>query len=83
MYKFFTAASKLSALTAFHLVGLLNVLKSTFAGAWGTRLRVTRLVRPALPPLRDEQVREMRASHRNPFGVLVTHYPGVRAPGET
>jgi len=29
---------------------------STFAGAWGTRLRVTRLVRPVLPPLRDEQV---------------------------
>ncbi len=37
-------------------VGLLNVPYSTFAGAWGTRLRVTRLARPALPPLRNEQV---------------------------
>ena len=35
---------------------LLNVPYSTFAGAWGTRLRVTRLVRPALAPLRDEKV---------------------------
>ncbi len=33
-----------------------HVPYSTFAGAWGTRLRVTRLVRPALPPLRDEEV---------------------------
>ncbi len=37
-------------------VALLNVPYSTFAGAWGTRLRVTRLVRPALSPLRDERV---------------------------
>ena len=37
-------------------IGLLNVLKSTFAAAWGTRLRVTRLIRPALSPLRDENL---------------------------
>jgi len=39
-----------------HSFGLLNVPYSTFAGAWGTRLRVTRLIRPALPSLRDDQV---------------------------
>ena len=36
--------------------GLLNVPYSTFAGVWGTRLRVARLIRPAFPPLRDDQV---------------------------
>ena len=56
MHKFSTAAAKPSALPAFRSVGLLNVLKSTFAGAWGTRLRVTRLVRPVLSPLRDDLV---------------------------
>ena len=45
MHKFSTAAAKSSALPALRSIGLLNVLKSTFAGAWGTRLRVTRLVR--------------------------------------
>ena len=37
-------------------VGLLSVPYSTLAGVWGTRLRVTRLVSPAFPPLRDDLV---------------------------
>ncbi len=57
MHKFSTAAPKSPALPALHSVGLLNVLKSTFAGA-----SVARLVRPTLPPLRDDLVCEMRAS---------------------
>ncbi len=35
MNKFYTAATKSSALAALRSVGLLNVLKSTFAGASG------------------------------------------------
>ncbi len=60
MHKVFTAATKSSdvlyALTAFHSVGLLNVLKSTFAGA-----SVARLVRSALSSLRDKNLCIIRA----------------------
>ncbi len=57
MYKFSTAAPKSLVLTALRSVGLLNVLKSTFAGA-----SVARLVRPPLSPLRDENLYIIRAS---------------------
>ena len=56
MHNFSTAAPKTAALTALRSVALLNVLKSTFAGAWGTRLRVTRLVRPAFSAPRYENL---------------------------
>jgi hypothetical protein len=56
MHKFSTAATKSSALPALHSIGLLNVLKSTFAGA-----SVVRLVRPALSALRDENLCIIRA----------------------
>ena len=59
MYKFFTAATKSSALTAFHSVGLLNVLKSTFAG-----VSVVRLARSALSSLRDKNLCINRARNR-------------------
>ncbi len=50
MPKFSTAATKSSALPVLRdpqagTPRLLNVPDSTFAGAWGTRLRVTRLVK--------------------------------------
>jgi len=56
MHKFSTAATKSSALPALHSVGLLNVLKSTFAGA-----SVARLVRSALSSLRDKNLCIIRA----------------------
>jgi len=67
MQKFSTAATKSSdvlyapparpAKRVAPSVGLLNVPYSTFAGASDPHKRVPpRLVRPALPPLRDEQV---------------------------
>ncbi len=56
MNKFSTAATKSSALAAFHSVGLLNVLKSTFAGA-----SVVSLVRSAPSSLRDENLCIIRA----------------------
>ncbi len=56
MHKFSTAAPKSPVLPALHSVGLLNVLKSTFAGAF-----VARLVRPVLSPLRDENLCIIRA----------------------
>ncbi len=61
MHKFSATSPKSLILTVLRSVGLLNVLKSTFAVAWGTRLRVTRLVRPALAPLRYENLCIMRA----------------------
>ncbi len=70
MHKFFTAATKSSGVLHCPCcttrkrvpLGLLNVLKSTFAGARGTRLRVTRLVRAALSSLRDKNLCITRAS---------------------
>ena len=58
MHKFSTAATKSSALTALHSVGLLNVLKSTFAGT-----SVARLVRSALSSLRDKNLCINRAGY--------------------
>ena len=51
IHKFSTAGVKSSALPALRSVGLLNVLYSTFAGAF-----VARLVRPALSLLRDKNL---------------------------
>ena len=56
MHKFSTAPTKSSTLPALHLVGLLNVPYSTFAGA-----SVARLVRSALSSLRDENLCIIRA----------------------
>ncbi len=67
MYKFFTAATKSSALTALHSVGLLNVPYSTFAGA-----SVARLVRSALSSLRDKNLCIIRAWSGS---TSVFHYP--------
>ncbi len=58
MHKFSTAATKPSALTAFRLVGLLNVPYSTFAGA-----SVARLVRSSLSSPRDKNLCIVRACH--------------------
>jgi hypothetical protein len=57
IHRFSTTAVKPSVLTAFHSVGLLNVLQRVRL-RWprGTRLRVLRLVRPALSLLRDENL---------------------------
>ncbi len=70
MHKFSTAATKSSALPVLRdpqagTPRLLNVPDSTFAGAWGTRLRVTRLVRPALSSLRDKNLCITRATRRD------------------
>ena len=59
MHKFSTAATKSSALSALHSVGLLNVPYSTFAGA-----SVARLDRSALSSLRDKNLCIIRASYR-------------------
>ena len=56
MHKFSTTPTKSSALPALHSVGLLNVLKSTFAG-----VSVARLARSALSSLRDENLCIIRA----------------------
>jgi len=51
MHKFSTASTKALVLTVLRSVGLLSVPYSTLAGA-----SVARLVRPALSPLRDENL---------------------------
>ncbi len=74
MHKFSTAATKSSGVlhrpccaTRKRVpLGLLNVLKSTFAGPRGTRLRVTRLVRSVLSLLRDKNLCIIWASQEKP-----------------
>ena len=65
MHKFSTAATKSSALTALLSVGLLNVLKSTFAGADPWRVPLARLVSSALSSLRDKNLCIIRAGAHN------------------
>ncbi len=67
MHKLSTAATKSSALPALHSVGLLNVLKSTFAGA-----SVACLVRSALSSLRDENLCIIRAMNTMTFVASAT-----------
>jgi len=68
MHKFSTAAKKSSALTAFHSVGLLNVLKSTFAGASVVR-GATHSGR-ALSSLRNENLCIIRAGADDQAGSV-------------
>ncbi len=63
MHKFSTAATKPSALTAFRLVGLLNVPYSTFAGASDPQAGAPALVRSSLSSLRDKNLCIVRACH--------------------
>jgi len=62
MHKFSAASQQSSVLTVLRSVGLLSVPYSTLAGAWGTRKRVPRLVRPALSALRHENLCIIRAN---------------------
>jgi len=55
MHQFSSASPQSSVLTVLRSVGLLSVPYSMLAGAWGTRLRVTRLVSPALASLRSDE----------------------------
>ena len=66
MHKFSIAATKSHARPVLHSVGLLNVLKSTSAGA-----SVARLGRTALSSLHDENLCIVRAS------ALLQYRPNV------
>ena len=63
MHQFSPASPKSLVLTVLRSFGLLSAPSRSLAGTWGTRKRVTRLVRPALAALRDENLCIIRASN--------------------
>ena len=73
MHKFSTAATESSALPVLRSVSLLSVPYSTLAGASDPHKRVPpRLVRPALSPLRDENLCIIRASPMNTLTIVAS-----------
>jgi len=82
MHKFSTASLKSLVLIVLRSVGLLSVPESTLARTWGTRKRVTRLVRPALSALRDENLRILRATRPIFLSIWLTVGLGACAQEE-